>query len=65
MDNKKLLNNILLFTVALGLLTVAIEVWKKGRFDIEHPLIFAGAIIALGVIGGWVITWVAAGKNKY
>lgn len=64
MDNKKLLNNILLFTVGLGLLTVAIEMWKKGRLEVEHPLAFMGAIIALGVIGGWVITWVAAAKNK-
>lgn len=63
MDKKKLLNNILLFTVALGLLTVAIEVWKKGRMDIDYPIVFIGAIVALGVIGGWVITWVAAAKK--
>jgi hypothetical protein len=54
----------LLFTVGLFLLTLSIEVYKKGKLEIDQPLAFGVAILVLGIIGGYVITWVAEAKNK-
>lgn len=59
-----LTRNIFLFTVGLLLLTLSIEMFKKGQLQIDQPLAFGIAIIVLGIIGGYVITWVAASKNK-
>jgi uncharacterized protein (UPF0333 family) len=59
-----LTRNIFLFTVGLLLLTLSIEMFKKGQLQIDQPLAFGIAIIVLGIIGGYVITWVAESKNK-
>jgi hypothetical protein len=59
-----LTRNIFLFTVGLLLLTLSIEMFKKGHLQIDQPLAFGIAIIVLGIIGGYVITWVAESKNK-
>ncbi len=61
---KKLVANILLFTAGLTLMTLTIEVYRKGKLQIDEPWLFAGAIVALGIIGGYTITWVAEGKNR-
>jgi hypothetical protein len=61
---NQLTRNILLFTVGLLLLTLTIEVWRHGNLDIEHPAAFFIAVMVLGIIGGYVITWVAEGKNR-
>lgn len=63
MENK-LVKNILLFTSGLALLTVSIEVFKRGHLQIEEPLAFFIAILVLGVIGGYTITWVAQSKQR-
>lgn len=59
-----LTRNILLFTVGLVLLTLTIEMSRHGNLNIENPAAFFIAVIVLGVIGGYVITWVAEGKNR-
>ena len=61
---RTLYRNMLLFTVGLFLLTLSIEVYKKGKLEIDQPLAFGVAILVLGIIGGYVITWVAEAKNK-
>lgn len=56
--------NILLFTVGLFLLTLTIEVSKKGKLQVDQPIAFVAAILILGIIGGYVVTWVSESKNR-
>lgn len=58
----KLFRNIVLFTLALFVVTLAVEYLRKGQLSIEQPQLFILAILGLGIFGGYMITWVAAGK---
>jgi hypothetical protein len=62
--DPKLLRNVAFFTVTLLILTLLIEQVQKGRIQIEQPLVFGGAILILGFVGGWILTWLAKSKNK-
>jgi hypothetical protein len=59
----KLLRNISLFTLLLFLVTLAVEYARKGQLQIEQPLLFIFAILGLGIFGGYMVTWVADGKQ--
>lgn len=59
----KLFRNIILFTLALFLVTLAVEYARKGQISIEQPHLFIMAILGLGIFGGYMVTWVAAGKQ--
>lgn len=61
---KPLYKNILLFTVGLLLLTLSMETYRKGRFELDQPGTFFAAILVLGMIGGYVVTWVQKANNK-
>lgn len=61
---KPLYRNILIFTVGLALLTLSIETYRKGRFDLDQPVVFFVAILVLGLIGGYAVTWVQQGKHR-
>lgn len=61
---NKLYRNVLLFTVGLFLLTLSIETLRHKRLQIEEPLAFVTAILVLGVIGGYIVTWVSEAKEK-
>ena len=62
--DPKLLRNILFFTVTLLILTLIIEQVQKGEIRIEEPMAFGAAILILGFVGGWILTWLAKSKNK-
>lgn len=59
----KLLRNISLFTIILFLITLVVEYARKGQLAIDQPLLFSLAILGLGIFGGYMVTWVAAGKQ--
>lgn len=59
----KLLRNIILFTTALFVVTLAVEYFRKGQLAIEQPQLFILAILGLGIFGGYMVTWVADGKQ--
>jgi hypothetical protein len=61
---NKLYKNVLLFTVGLFLLTLSIETLRNGRLQIGEPLAFVVAILVLGIVGGYVITWVGEAKDR-
>jgi hypothetical protein len=61
---NKLYKNVLLFTVGLFLLTLSVETLRHGRLQIGEPLPFVIAILVLGIIGGYVITWVSEAKDR-
>ena len=52
------------FTIGLALLTWTLEVYRKGRMQLDQPMAFFVAILALGIIGGYVITWVQKANDK-
>lgn len=60
---SKLIRNIVLFTLALFVVTLAVEYFRKGRIAVEQPQFFFLAILGLGIFGGYMVTWVAAGKE--
>jgi hypothetical protein len=55
--------NIALFTIGLFIVTLGVEYFKKGHLNIEQPLLFFIAILALGAFGGYMVSWVAAGNK--
>lgn len=61
---KPLYRNIIMFTVGLILLTLAMETYRKGRLELDQPSAFFGAILILGMIGGYVVTWVQQAQGK-
>ncbi len=61
---KPLYRNIILFTIGLALLTLSLEVYRKGRLELDQPGNFAVAIIVLGMIGGYVVTWVQKAQGR-
>lgn len=60
---QNLVRNISLFTIGLLLVTLALEYFRKGQLNIEQPAIFFLAILGLGAFGGYMVTWVGAGKQ--
>ncbi len=61
---SKLWRNIALFTAGLFIVTLGVEYFRHGKLDIEQPQFFIVAILLLGVLGGYTITWVGEGKGK-
>ncbi len=56
--------NILLFIGGLFVLTLGMEYLKKGTLNMEQPALFIGAIVLLGVFGGYMVSWVEDGKGR-
>ena len=56
--------NILLFIIGLAAITLSVEVMRHGRLQIEEPVAFIVAIVVLGIVGGWVLTWLKEGQGK-
>ncbi|MCF8236886.1 MAG: hypothetical protein K9I85_01910 [Saprospiraceae bacterium] len=61
---KPLYRNIIFFTVGLALLTLSLETYRKGKLELDHPSTFFVAILILGMIGGYVITWVQKANHN-
>ena len=61
---KPLYRNMIFFTIGLALLTWTLEVYRKGRMQLDQTIAFFVAILALGIIGGYVITWVQKASDK-
>ncbi|HMR42409.1 MAG TPA: hypothetical protein PKC40_01180 [Saprospiraceae bacterium] len=61
---QHLYKNIIVFTAALLLITVLLEYYRKGHLQIEEPAYFFGAVVFLGIVGGYIYTWVYGDKKK-
>lgn len=61
---KPLYRNIIFFTIGLALLTLSLETYRKGQLELDQPSAFFAAILILGMIGGYVITWVQKAQGK-
>jgi len=61
---QNLYKNIVVFTGALLLITVFWEYYRKGHLQIEAPAYFFGAVVFLGIVGGYIYTWAYEDKKK-
>jgi hypothetical protein len=52
-----MIKNMLVFTLILGVATLALEYFRKGTIFMEDPVSFGITILIMGVAGGYIYNW--------
>ncbi|MEZ5058503.1 MAG: hypothetical protein R2879_15830 [Saprospiraceae bacterium] len=52
-----MIKNMIVFTLILGVATLALEYFRKGTIAIEDPAGFGITILIMGIAGGYIYNW--------